>query len=579
MIPRKALPWLVVAIAVALYARTIAFGQVALDDPWLWSQTSPLRHVDAGVLHDVFLDLHSPRHALGDEYLPVRDLDVALDMAVFGDDWHGPHAVQVVLFALTVLGLGGLLVRFGFAPEVAWLGALLWAVHPIHVEAVAWLAERKGVLAGLFAIACGHAWVRYRVGGARAWLAAAIAAAVAATWSKAPAIAAPAAFAAWDLLLLPAARRRWIAIASVGAATALAAVPVVLVARGAHVIGPSGEVHGGRLAASLGAQGHYLASIALARAPAVTYPIQTTGPGALELVLGAIGVAGSIALAVWAARRRQRHVLALLAWAWIVFVPIGQLVLRVHILVADRYAYLWAIAPCVGAALVIMQARTAWRVPLAAVLAAVLALATLRAEGAWASSLALFERGYASNPHDWKLCGNVAQELSDTHRPGAALAVLDLGLTAEPRQPYLLEQRAQILEGLGRHAEALEAARRAAETRTSSGMFYYALLLDRAGRAGDALPWAERAARRHPELADDQRLVAKLDVELGRFDDAARATEASLRADPSSASDHLAYAQILMHLGRRAEAARELDAAAADPALAPKIARVRAALR
>jgi len=72
-----------------------------------------------------------------------------------------------------------------------------WAIHPIHVESVAWLSERKGVLAGLFAIACGQAWIRYRRGGGWGWLVAGAAAAVAATWSKAPAMFAPAVFAAW----------------------------------------------------------------------------------------------------------------------------------------------------------------------------------------------------------------------------------------------------------------------------------------------------------------------------------------------------------------------------------------------
>jgi hypothetical protein len=48
-------------------------------------------------------------------------------------------------------------------------------------------------------------------------------------WSKAPAVFAPLAFALWDGLLLPAHRRRWIAIAVIGGAALLAAIPVVTV--------------------------------------------------------------------------------------------------------------------------------------------------------------------------------------------------------------------------------------------------------------------------------------------------------------------------------------------------------------
>ena len=289
----------VVAIVLGVYAPTLVFGRVDYDDTWLWADNSPLRDLSSSTLHDVFFELDAAaRHPLGGDYAPVRDLSVAADMAIWGDNEHGPHATQLALFALSVFGLGALLIRFGFTRPVAWLGVLAWAIHPMRVEAVAWLSDRKDVLAGLFVIACGHAWVRYRTSSKPGWLVVGTLATVAGTWCKGPAMFAPAAFAALDLLLLAPGRRRWIASAVICAAAALAAIPAVLVGRDARIIGTTDAPSPGRAISSLGAQGHYVESLVLARPVSTNYPIQTRGPSGVDLAIDAYTLLGSLAL-VW----------------------------------------------------------------------------------------------------------------------------------------------------------------------------------------------------------------------------------------------------------------------------------------
>ncbi len=117
--------WLVVAITVLVFVPTLGLGRVALDDLWLWSDDSPLRAPSAATLHHVWfeLDAHA-RHDVGTEYLPVRDVVVAADMAVWGAHEQGFHATQLVLYAGTVLALGGLLIRFGLRRDLAWSDAV-----------------------------------------------------------------------------------------------------------------------------------------------------------------------------------------------------------------------------------------------------------------------------------------------------------------------------------------------------------------------------------------------------------------------------------------------------------------------
>ena len=61
------------------------------------------------------------------------------------------HAANVALHAAGVLMLYAFLLAAGQSLPGSWLAAALWAVHPLHVESVAWVTERKDVLAG----ACG----------------------------------------------------------------------------------------------------------------------------------------------------------------------------------------------------------------------------------------------------------------------------------------------------------------------------------------------------------------------------------------------------------------------------------------
>ncbi len=492
----------VAAFVVVLYAPTLWFHRVQLDDMWLWDDASPLRHVDGAVMHDVWLELDArARHPYGTEYLPVRDMVVAADMAVWGDNDRGLHATHLLIYAVSLLALGTLLVRFGVPRPTAWLGTLLWGIHPLHVETVAWLAERKGVLSALLVFACGHAWVRYRDGRTRWWLVLAALASVAATWSKAPAIVGWLAIAAFDACLLPHARRRWIAIAVVGAATALAAVPVVLVAHRAHVIAGTEGLAYGPFVTTLGVQGHYIEGLVLAKRAALSYAMQLEGPSPWDVAVGALAVIASLAIARRWRHRPDRLPLALVAWGWIYYVPIGQLLAPIHILVADRFAYSWSLAGCVGAAWALERLHGTVRLAVTGLVIAVLALSTISAEGAWTSSVELFEHGLAANPRDQKMCANLAIALYADGEVTRALAVLDRGLAEHPDDPPLLDQAAAIRFALGQRDAALALARRGAEQNVGTLMWRYATMLAAVGRTSEALMWAQRAANKHPENA------------------------------------------------------------------------------
>src|SRR4030095_9227601 len=92
---------------------------------------------------------------------PLTWISLMLDVSIFGDhaEWH--HVVNIALHAANVVLLASVLWMMTGA---VWRGAIvaaLLAVHPIHVESVAWIAERKDVLSLLFWLLAMRAYVVY----------------------------------------------------------------------------------------------------------------------------------------------------------------------------------------------------------------------------------------------------------------------------------------------------------------------------------------------------------------------------------------------------------------------------------
>src|SRR4029453_16594096 len=106
-----------------------------------------------------------PRHAFwgsrGALWMPLAFVSHMVDVQLFGLSPVGPHLVNVGLHAANAVLLLLLLMRGSgaFAPSIA--VALLFALHPLRVESVAWIAERKDVLSACFGLLTLHAWVSY----------------------------------------------------------------------------------------------------------------------------------------------------------------------------------------------------------------------------------------------------------------------------------------------------------------------------------------------------------------------------------------------------------------------------------
>ncbi len=156
---------LLVASTFAVYWQAVGFSFINIDDPTYASQNP---QVQAG------LTLAGLRWSLAVHdcnWIPLTWLSLMLDSTLFGIGPAGYHATNVVLHAANALILLlALASATGYAARSAFVAAL-FALHPLHVESVAWVAERKDVLSIFFGLLSLWTYVRYtRVGMARWFL-------------------------------------------------------------------------------------------------------------------------------------------------------------------------------------------------------------------------------------------------------------------------------------------------------------------------------------------------------------------------------------------------------------------------
>ena len=137
---------LLVVAVVAVFGWTLWYGFVFDDDRYFSSNY----HVKAGLTWEGVLWAFQTGYA--SNWHPLTWLSLMLDAQVFGAGPAGPHLINVILHAANAVLLFLLLKRLTGTLWPSAFVAAVFAIHPLRVESVAWISERKDVLSGLFFI-------------------------------------------------------------------------------------------------------------------------------------------------------------------------------------------------------------------------------------------------------------------------------------------------------------------------------------------------------------------------------------------------------------------------------------------
>lgn len=482
------------------------------------------------------------------DYWPLTYSTFWIERRLWEFDTLPYHILNVALHALGATLVWRALRRL-HVPG-AWMAALLFALHPVNAEAVAWIVQRKTVLSGALGFGSLLCLLRHENNGRRFDYAAALLLFAASLLSKASTVTLPVA-----MLVLLGWRHGRIARGAILRVAPFFLVSAVLGAvnvwfQANRAIGSDLVRNDGflsRLAAAGWAMGFYLYKAVLPIGLAPLYPrwnVEAHSWAAwlpLAAVLAALGVG-------WTRRHSWGlGPLVALAWFAVMLMPVLGFVdiyfMRFS-LVADHWQYL--ALPAVPALLVGVvghfaqrsprRARIAWGAGLCA--AGLFAVLTWREAHAFQSEQAFWTNALARNPASALAAANLGRALSAEGRHEAAVRVLREGLQRHPDDNGIRQHLGIVLLALGDVPGAAHQFRRILETAPDDALAHAHLAIahSRLGDVAEAEHHFRRAMELAPRLAEARHGLAVLLQQRGEHAAAAALYREALAIVPDDVS-------------------------------------------
>lgn len=494
-------------------------------------------HVQAGLTGESVAWAFGNYHS--NNWHPLTWLVHMTDQELFGEDAGGHHLTSLLFHALNALLLFLGLYRLTGSLGSSALVAALFALHPAHVESVAWASEKKDVISTLFAILTIGAYARYARSASAGRYALALGLFALGLLAKPMLVTLP-----FVLLLLdywplgrccgePPANRPWSTLL-------LEKVPFLVLAAASSWVTLLAQQSGGvlktlesfplgtRLANAIVAYAAYLGKLVWPSKLAILYPhphefpFWQVGGAALLLVV--------ITAAVFVMRRRQPALIV--GWLWFLgtLVPVIGLVQVGNQAFADRYTYL----PYIGLFVAIVWSVRSLLDRKVVVVAVIVVLSTLGV------------RTWYQTRH-WK----------DT------ITLFRHTVTVTENNYLIHDNLGKLLAGEGRLDEALEQYREAVRIRPAftQGHYNAGVALSKAARYDEAVPYFDEAIRQQPDFVKAHFNLAVCHAHLNQAEPAIRHFEEVLRINPDNAQAHRNLGGILRALGRNEDAGVHFAAA------------------
>ena len=489
---------------------------------------------------------------------PLTGLAHMLDAELFGvEDARGHRAVSLLWHVLNTLLVFGLIVRATGAVGRAAFVAALFGVHPLHVESVVWIAERKDVLSTFLGLCATWAWFGYasprgaldRRSGSRAsyLLAASLfalglcAKAMLVTWPCVLLL-----FDRWPLGRRP--DRSW---------AALVREKLPLFGISAAFAGVTFAVQSGAGAMDEAARIPPVARGSNAVVAWAAYPLRALWPVDLSVLYPHPALPGGTPLAAWVVASAalglvlvsalvvlSRRSFAFVAWAGYLgtLVPVIGLVQVGQQATADRYTYvplLGVFALVAWTAVEVTKKRGVVIERSLAVLGVVLVLAAgalaQRQARRWESTETLFEHSLAARPEPPVLHYNLGRWLRHQGRIDEGIAHYRRALEIQPDYRLARFNLGVALQLAGRHSEAASCYRELLAQEPDPMAHHNLAMLLRKSDLEEALFHHAERLRLQPDSADAHNALAAGWMLRGRLDEAQRLLERALELDPTSA--------------------------------------------
>lgn len=538
-----------------------------LFNGFAWEDNTP-----AVALSDERLRIDPPGVSSDPYFRPLINWSIHFDYWLWGPGPFGSHLTVYLAHILTTLlvyGLVKILTQFyQKEPSIALITASLFAVHPIHVEAVAWINGRSDVFMGLFMMLAFYAYLLYRRG-TSAWIALPVftSGCVLGLMSKETAIPFMLFFPALDFLL-----PRLKTVPSRGIRdpfpwTWMLVLVGFVIYRFSHIEFPSRSPEGNgslltTLTTLLSAWGYYLKML-LVPYPLNLFPSSLTAGNAQDMIYLIIGTVGALGL-FWVIGRCHRTVWAIGTIWWVsgllapLMVPLVQVAVTP---VAERYAYLASggFLLMVGAAVVDGWNRVekwlngpyspGWIIGFAGCLVVLFSVLTIDRNTVWQNALVLWEDTVHKSPLAALPHNNLGVLYSDRKRWNDAEREFEIAVRLKPDYLKAYYNLGVTYEQNHRREDAIRTFQKTLTLQPDFVQARFNLGNDYAaqGRLPAAIQEYQTFLTRHPNHAMAHMNLGNVYVSQRRLDEAVQEYRVALTLQPNLAQAYynlgMAYAE------------------------------------
>jgi tetratricopeptide (TPR) repeat protein len=571
-------------VTLAIYAQVIGHQFITLDDP-TYIKENPM--VNRGVTRAGLAWAFTTFYATN--WHPLTWISHMIDCQLFGTNAGGHLLVNTLIHVANTLLLFWFLLRTTHARWPSALVAALFALHPLHVESVAWASERKDTLSTFFGLLSLIAYVRYVEAPSisrYAWTAITLALGL---------LAKPM-LVTWPFLMLlldywplgrledPMAKKHRRRASHRGVATGIATLvweklPLFALVAASAMITFIAQSHGGavrtlahapigfRLPNALVSYAKYLLLTFWPNDLAVYYPF--AGIPAWQIIGAAFLLIGITVFCVSQPRKHSGYLVV--GWLWFLgtLVPVIGIVQVGGQIMADRYFYIPSIGLFIALVFGLADIAKSWRIApalsagIAGGILLILATLTNAQIQRWRDSFTLFEHTLAVTPPNLRIEHNLGVALGASDRYDEAAAHFAKALQIDRNFYDGLVAMGVTRAHQDRLPEAIEYFQTAIQSQPDApkARVQLAHALWTENRDEAALEEMARASQLAPKDADIRADFGLALALVGRIPEAIEQLHEALRLNPNSAEAHNNLGLALLASGKARESMAEFEAA------------------
>ncbi|WP_299460714.1 tetratricopeptide repeat protein [uncultured Gimesia sp.] len=548
-------------LTLIVYAQTCSFGFVTIDDPsWIVNNSFVNSGVNSTNVRWAF-SLNTVDEL--SNWMPLTFLSLMIDAQIFGMGGGGFHLTNVILHCVSALLLYAALVQMTGAATKSAIVAALFAVHPLHVESVAWVTERKDVLSLCFGHAAIWAYAIYATGSRKKYYLASVALFLCSLLSKQTLVTLPFLLLLLDYWPL----RRTPALANAHNAASgeeqsagvswrrlvIEKIPFLILTVlfcGLALFSQANPMEFSeqfsmphRVLNAVTSYTEYVGKMFWPAGLSVFYPHRTISP--LAGIFASVFLLLACVLAfLW--RRRKPYVFT--GWFWFLgtLIPVIGLVQIGMQRMADRYTYL----PLTGLFLLVVwlvddlvrgSTLRKWVLPLITVLSILLlALVAFRQTTLWGDNVALYAHGLAATEENGRMHQMLAVALWERKDMQDALRHFEESARLMPHNHIVYAKWGSLLREMGQTDEAIQKLMRAIEINPRNAPAYFTLgrIWESRGSLDKARELYEATLLHDPGFESAYYNLGLIHLKEGRQPEAIASFQRALAINPRHASAH-----------------------------------------